>query len=156
MNRKIFAAVLCALLVMTLFTGCSETAGKIAGNVAQAAMDELEKQIKQSLEENKLEVVEIKSAFGALNGSGESQFFCAALIKSDATVFPQAAADNLSKLFTDAGLMQQTGSQIQSGYLEHKDLSFKHSDFSDGTYYVIFAYHEDLTANLPTLSPAKG
>ena len=151
MNRKFFAAVLCLLLIMSMFAGCSETAGEIAGNVANAAMKELENQIKKVLEENKLEVVELKTAFGALNGSGENQFFCAALVKSDATAIPQATADTLNKVFTDAGLIPQSGSTIESGYLQHKTISFKHSDFSDGTYYVIFAYHEDLAANLPSI-----
>lgn len=152
MNRKIFAAVLCLLLMMSMFAGCSETASEIAGNVASAAMKELENQVKRVLEENKLEVVEVKTAFGALNGSGENQFFCAALVKSEATAIPQATADTLAKVFTDAGLIQQSGSQIESSYLQHKTISFKHSDFSGGSYYVIFAYHEDLTAKLPSLS----
>ena len=149
--KKFICVMLTVLLTLSLFAGCSETAGKIAGNVAEAAWKELENQIKLTLEENKLEVVELKTAFGALNGSGENQFFCAALIKSDATTFPQATADNLKKIFTDAGLTEQTSSQITNGYLEHKTSSFKHSDFSDGTYYVIFAYHEDLAANLPSI-----
>ena len=150
MNRKFFAVMLCLLLVMSLFAGCSETASEIAGNVANAAMKELENQIKQVLEENKLEVVELKTAFGALNGSGENQFFCAALVKSDATAIPQATADTLKKVYTDAGLLPQNGSTIESGYLQHKTISFKHSDFSDGSYYVVFVYHEDLVSNLPT------
>ena len=152
MNRKFFAALLCVLLMVPMFAGCGEAVGEIAGNVANAAMKELENQVKKTLEQNKLEVVELKTAFGALNGSGENQFFCAALIKSDATAIPQSTADTLAKVFTDAGLVQQTGSAIESGYLQHKSLSFKHSDFSAGNYYIIFAYHEDLAANLPSIS----
>jgi len=151
MNRKFFAALLCVLLMVPMVAGCGEAVGEIAGNVASAAMKELENQIRKTLEENKLEVVELKTAFGALNGTGENQFFCAALIKSDATAIPQSAADTLAKVFTDAGLVQQTGSAIESGYLQHKALSFKHSDFSGGNYYIIFAYHEDLAASLPTI-----
>jgi len=151
MNRKFFAALLCVLLMVPMVAGCGEAVGEIAGNVASAAMKELENQIRKTLEENKLEVVELKTAFGALNGTGENQFFCAALVKSDATAIPQATADTLNKVFTDAGLLPQSGSKIESNYLQHKEISFKHSDFSGGSYYVIFVYQEDLAANLPTI-----
>ncbi len=154
MTKRIFALLTAALLMLSL-AGCSETAGKIAGNVADAAMTELKNQIKLTLEENKLTVVEMETAFGALNGDGEAQFFCAALVKSDATMVPQSTADTLAKIFTDAGLIQQTGSQIESPYLVHKELGFDHSDFSDGSYYVIYVYHEDISVTMPTLSPKE-
>jgi len=153
--KKRLIALLGAVLLMLSLSGCGETVGKIAGNVADAAMDELKNQITQTLEENKLTVVEMKTAFGALNGDGEHQFFCAALVKSDATMIPQSTADTLAKVFTEAGLIQQTASAIESPYLEHKELSFSHSDFSDGSYYVIFAYHEDITASMPKITIEK-
>lgn len=154
MTKRILALALAALLVLSL-AGCGDTVGKIAGNVADAALNELKNQIKLTLEENKLTVVEMETAFGALNGEGEAQFFCAALVKSDATMIPQSTADSLAKIFTDAGLIAQTGSAIESPYLEHKALSFDHSDFSDGSYYVIFVYHDDISATMPTLSPKE-
>ena len=154
MKKRIFA-LLTAALVMLSLAGCGDTVGKIAGNVADAAMNELKNQIKQTLEENKLTVVEMETAFGSLNGEGENQFFCAALVKSDATMIPQSTADTLAKVFTDAGLIAQTGSKIESTYLQSKELSFDHSDFSDGSYYVIYVYHEDISVTMPTLAPKK-
>lgn len=152
MKYKFLSLLLAVALLTMCLSGCGETVGKIAGNVADAAMKELETQVKKTLEENKLEVVEIKTVFGVLNDEGsEHQFFCAALVKSEAQSIPQATADTLSKLFTDAGLLTQTTSKVDSPYLVHKDITFKHSDFSDGTYYVIFAYQSDLTANMPTI-----
>ena len=94
----------------------------------------------------------MKTVFGKLNDEGsESQFFCAALIQSDASDIPKAAADTIDKLVTEAGLVSQSGSKVKSDLLIHKDITFKHSDFSEGNYYVIYAYHEDLSANMPTL-----
>jgi len=152
MIRKITSFALALVLVLSMFTGCSDTVGEIAGNVADAAMEELEKQVKAALEKNKVEVIEMKTAFGKLNDDGaESQFFCAALIKSDATDIPKAAAEAIGKLVTEAGLLEQSGSKVESDLLIHKEIVFKHSDFSEGNYYVIYAYHKDLSANMPTL-----
>lgn len=153
--KKRLIALLGAVLLMLSLTACGDTVGKIAGNVADAAMEELKNQIQLTLEENKLQVVEMKTTFGALNGEGEHQFFCAALIKSNATAIPQSTADGLAKVFTDAGLIQQTGAKIESPYLEHKSLAFDHSDYTDGSYYVIFAYHEDITASMPKITIEK-
>ena len=154
MKKRIFALLAAALLMLSL-AGCGETVGKIAGNVADAALEELKNQIKLTLEENKLTVVEMETAFGNLNGDGEHQFFCAALVQTESTAIPQSTADSLKKVFTDTGLTAQTGSAIKSNYLEHKTLSFDHSDFSGGNYYVIFVYHEDVSVTMPTLNPGK-
>lgn len=152
MIRKIGILVLALVMAFSLFTGCSDTVSEIAGNVADAAIKELEKQVKSALEKNKVDVIEMKTVFGKLNDEGsESQFFCAALIQSDATDIPEAAADTIDKLVTEAGLVSQSGSKVKSDLLIHKDITFKHSDFSEGNYYVIYAYHEDLSANMPTL-----
>ena len=146
MVRKFVSLILMLTLSLGLFAGCSETVSEIAGNVADAAMEELEKQIESALEKNKVEVVEMKTVYGKLNDDGsENQFFCAALVKSGSTNLPKAAAQAVGKLVTEAGLLEQTGSKVDSEHLVHKDITFKHSDFSSGDYYVIYAYHEDLS-----------
>lgn len=151
MKRNVLSLLLALAMVMAL-CGCGGTVGEIAGSVADAAMEELENQVRKTLEENKLEVVEFKTAFGKLNDEGsEYQVFIAALVRSEAQAIPQSTADTLAKLFTDAGLLTQTASEVDSPYLVHKDITFKHSDFSGGNYYVIYAYHADLAAGLPTI-----
>ena len=153
MIRKICIFLLMLVMVLSCFTGCSETVGEIAGNVADAAMEELEKQVKSALEKNKVDVIEMKTVFGKLNDEGSKhQFFCAALIRSDATELPEAAAEAVRNLVTEAGLLEQTGSKLESPHLVHKTIEFKHTDFSEGNYYVIYAYHEDLAASMPTLN----
>ena len=152
MIRKISIFLLALVMALRLFTGCGGTVGEIAGNVADAAMEELEKQVKATLEKNKVDVIEMKTVFGKLNDTGsKSQFFCAALIRANSTDIPKAAADAIGKLVTEAGLLEQTGSRVESDLLIHKQIEFKHTDFSGGNYYVIYAYHKDLTANMPTL-----
>ena len=106
----------------------------------------------KALEENKLKVVEMKTAVGQLNEKSKYQFFTAALVQSDSASIPQATADTLAKLFTEAGLVVQTGSKVESPYLVYKEIEFKHTDFSAGNYFVIYAYHEDLAANLPNIN----
>lgn len=151
MKRKAVSLLLAAMLVLSL-CGCGGTVGEIAGNVANAAMEELEVQVKRVLEENKLKVVELKTVVGQLNDENKYQFFTAALVQSDSSAIPQATADTLAKLFTEAGLVVQTGSTLDNPYLVYKDITFNHSDFSAGNYFVIYAYFADLTANLPSIT----
>lgn len=152
MKRKLLSLVLAALMVLSL-CGCGGTAGEIAGSVMDAAMAELKDQVTALLEKNKLDVVEMKTAFGTLNDAGsKNQFFIAALVQSNSDGIPQSTADTLDKLFSDAGLTVQTGSAVENSYLVHKDITFNHTDFSQGNYYVIWAYAADLSIKLPDLS----
>ena len=149
MKRKLLALILAVFMTLSL-CGCGETAGQIADSVMDAAMKELKSQVTQLMEKNKLEVVEIKTAFGKLNDEGgKYQFFIAALVKSNGVAVPQSTADAMGKLFSEAGLTEQAGSALENTHLVHKNITFKQSDFSDGGYYVIWGYAADLTIDLP-------
>ena len=152
MKRKFLSLILAAAMVLSL-CGCGGTAGQIAGSVMDAAMNELRNQMVQLLEKNKLEVVEVKTAFGQLNDNGgKYQFFIAALVKSNGVSVPQSTADTMGKIFSDAGLTVQTSSSLENSHLVHKDITFKHTDYSAGNYYVIWGYAADLSIDLPDLS----
>ena len=152
MKRRLSALFLAVLMMLTL-SGCGETAGKIADSVMDAAVAELKNQVKLLLEQNKLEVVEIKTAFGKLNDDGSKhQFFIAALVKANSDAVAKSTANALGKLFTDAGLTVQSDSQLENSHLVHKSITFKLTDFSAGGYYVIWAYASDLSIQLPDLS----
>ena len=45
---------------------------------------------------------------------------------------------------------------MESQYLLHKDITFKHSDFSLGGYYLVWGYLADLSIELPDLVPSPG
>ncbi len=152
MKRKFLSLILAAALVLSL-CGCGETAGQIAGSVMDAAMNELKNQMVQLLEKNKLEVVEVKTAFGQLNDDGgKYQFFIAALVKSNSTAVAQSTADAMGKMFSDAGLTWQNSAALENSHLVRKDITFKHTDYSAGNYYVIWGYSADLSIELPDLS----
>ena len=156
MVRKVVSLVLAAFMLCGIFAGCNAV-GEIAGNVADAAMKELENQVKATLEKNKVNVVELKTAIGKLNDDGsEMQFFCAALVKSDTDTVVNGAAETMGAVFEKSGVLVQTGSKVESEYLVHKDITFKHSDFSDGTYYVIYVYISDMSIKLPELNLPTG
>jgi hypothetical protein len=156
MVRKVVSLVLAAFMLCGIFAGCNAV-GEIAGNVADAAMKELENQVKATLEKNKVNVVELKTAIGKLNDEGsEMQFFCAALVKSDTDTVVNGAAEAMGAVFEKSGVLVQTGSKVESEYLVHKDITFKHSDFSDGTYYVIYVYISDMSIKLPELNLPTG
>jgi hypothetical protein len=148
--RKILSVFLIIALTACLFAGCGETVDKIADNVIQAAKDELVAQVKLALEENKLEVIEVKTAYGKLNDNGsDMQFFVAALVRTEKTDIIEASLVAPSKVFTDTGILAETDSSIDSTHLVHKTLSYDHSDFSDGTYYTVYAYYNDLSKFIP-------
>ena len=150
--KRITSIFLILALVLSVFAGCGEKVGEIAGNVADVARAELENQVKALLEEYKLDVVEIRTTAGELNGSGKLQFFCGVLVQANSESVPQGCADALAKIFEDAGVQRQTGSKIESAYLTNKELSFKFSEFEAGKdYYLIYAY----TSKLPSLSTAE-
>ena len=101
MFKKFISFVLVLGLLCSL-AGCGDVAGEIAGNVAEAAKKELENQVKATFEKYKIEILDLKTAVGKLNGESEDvQFFCAVLVSSDSDAIPQSAADTLSKLFHD-------------------------------------------------------
>ena len=155
--KKLMTFLLVFALAAALMAGCGDTVSDIAGSVADAAKAELEAQVKATLEKNKVDVVELKTAIGKLNDEGsEMQFFCAALVKSDTDTVVNGAAEAMGAVFEKSGVLVQTGSKVESEYLVHKDITFKHSDFSDGTYYVIYVYISDMSIKLPELNLPTG
>ena len=147
--RKIISVFLIAAICACMFAGCGETTGKIAASVAEAAREELEVQVKAALEEHKLEVIEIKTAFGKLNDTADNQYFIAALVRTEKTDLIDASLAGLKYVFTDTGCIAETDSSIDSEHLVHKDLSYQRTDFSDGTYYTVYAYYDDLAKFVP-------
>jgi len=147
--RKMIALLLAAVMLCGTVSGCA-VVGDIAGNVADAAVKELENQLKATLEKHKVEVVEVKTAFGHLNGEDEKalQFFCAALIKCESDTAAQTCATALDVVFEEAGCMVQTGSQFTHSALVHKTIQFDHADFNGGNYYTVYVYNSSLTGDL--------
>ena len=152
MKYRIAVFVLIAALFISM-TGCSDVVGDIAGNVADAALKELEQQIKSTIAEYKVDIVEMKSAVGQLNNDSDSklQFFCGVLVRSNSDALPQGISGTLEGLFEKAGISKQTGSAIESNLLTNKSISFKHTDFSSGDYYMIWVYSPSLTQKLSEL-----
>ena len=155
--KRIIAIMLAAVLMLGLFVGC-DAVGEIAGNVADAAKAELEKQIEATLEKHKVNVIELGTAVGKLNDEGsELQFYCAALVQSDSDAVPKAAADALGNLFEKSGIQIQQGNKVESKHLVHKDITFKFEDFEEGkTYYIIYVYSSDLSIQLPEFTFPNG
>jgi outer membrane murein-binding lipoprotein Lpp len=147
--KKFISLLLAAVLCVTVFAGCSETTNKIASSVAEAARKELEVQVKAALEENKLEVIEIKTAFGKLNDTADNQYFIAALVRTEKTDLIEASLKGLDMVFTDTGCIPETDSKIDCEHLIHKDLSYQREDFTDGTYFTVYAYYDDITKFVP-------
>ena len=147
--KKFISLLLAAVLCVTVFAGCSETTGKIASSVAEAARKELEVQVKAALEENKLEVIEIKTAIGKLNDTADNQYFIAALVRTEKTDLIEASLKALDMVFNDTGCIPENDSKIDCEHLAHKDLSYQREDFTDGTYFTVYAYYDDIAKFVP-------
>ncbi len=148
MMRRILSLLLAACMLFGI-SGCA-VVGDIAGNVADAAAKELENQLKATLQKHKVEVVEVKTAFGQLNGDDEKalQFFCAALIKCESDTAAQTCATALDAIFEETGSMSQSGSTVTHSALVHKTVTYDHADFSGGNYYTVYVYNSSLTGDL--------
>lgn len=147
--KKFICAILAMVFLLSCLVGCANVS-QIAGNVADAAAKELENQLKTTLEKHKVEVVELKTAFGKLNGEDDKamQFFAAALIRCESDTAAQTCATALDALFEQAGAMVQTESAIAHEALVHKTLAYDHADFSAGNYYTVYVYNSTLLGNL--------
>ncbi len=152
MKYRLAVFFLIAAFLLSL-CGCSDVMSDIAGNVADAALKELEVQIRETVKEYKVDVIEVKSAVGQLNNDSDSdlQFFCGLLVRSNSDALPQSGSNALGKLFEQSGITKQTGSTIESDLLTNKSISFKHTDFSTGDYYMIWVYSPSLTQKLSEL-----
>ncbi len=137
--RRFLSVFLVAVLFVGL-AGCGAV-GDIAGEVADAAVQKLEEQLKETLEKNKVELVEMKTAIGKLNDQGgKLQFFCAALVRVENTDALEVCRKVLSSVFEQTGMTAQTEQALSSEYLVHKSITFDHADFSAGNYYVVYGY----------------
>ena len=152
MKHRIAALVLTFALLFSL-CGCNEIVSEIAGNVADAALKELEEQVKETLQEYKIEIVEVKSSIGKLSDESDSssQFFCSVLVRSNSDALLSGAAGALNAVFDRTGVQVQSGSKIENDLLQNKSLSYNHTDFSTGNYYTIWAYTVSLTQKLSEL-----
>ena len=149
MKHKI-TVLLLVLSILLTFSGCDGVVGEIAGNVADVAVKELEAQIKATIEEYKVDVIEIKSTVGKLDNdfSSSQQFFCGVLVRSNSDALPMSVATTLGKIFEEAGCHPWHKSEIDNDHLENKTLTFKHTDFETGDYYLIWGYTSSLTQKL--------
>ena len=151
--KKLIAVLPLITALLLSLCGCDGVVGQIAGNVADAALKELELQIQNTLAEYKVEIVELKSAVGKLNNESDStlQFFCGVLVRSNSDALPNSGANALDKLFERSGIQKQTDSKIENDLLQNRSLSFKHTDFSADNYYLIWVYSPSLTQKLSEL-----
>lgn len=154
MKMKLFVLVFALVLLVSSLAGCGDVVSDIAGNVVKAAMEELENQIRTTLDKHKVDVIELKTTAGKLNDEGgELQFYCAALVRSDSDAVPNAVAETLDKVFEEAAVQVQTGNKIESPHLVHKELSFQFTEFEESTtYYIIYFYSSDMSIQLPDIT----
>lgn len=147
--KKLICTLLALILAATCLFGCANIS-QIADSVADAAAQELENQLKSTLEKHKVEVIEMKTAFGKLNSEDDKalQFFAAALIRCESETAAQTCATALGSLFEQAGAMVQTESAVAHEALVHKTITYDHTDFSAGNYYTVYVYNSSLLGNL--------
>lgn len=148
--KKLFAVI----LVLLCLSGCG-VVGDIAGNVANAAVTELEKQVKQTIQSYKLEALDVKITLGNLNSENEKakQLFCAVLVTTQSESSLQTCVKALDAVFEEAGYQIQTGRDVTHPHLVNKQLQYKEVTMDpDKTYYTVYGYSSDVSIKLPDLS----
>ena len=139
--KKIWGLLLIVLLVLVAIFGYDRVSSAVA-NTAQTVKKQMEEKIQEALEPYKVEVVEMKTAAGNLNGGNflTVQFFGAILIRTQQESYADTCAKALEKVFQETGYTVQTEQTITHEYLKNRELSYDFSDFSDGTYYTVYVY----------------
>ncbi len=147
MRKLIGSLVILVVIVGVIlcFVFGKDTVSDVAEKVMDAAKKELTEQIEEKLEEFGVEVVEVKPALGELNDDGgERQFFCAALVQTNSEDSAADCAKALKKVFGDADYMVQTDRKVEHDLLINKIITYKQKDFSEGNYYTVYVYVEDI------------
>ena len=139
--KKFVILLVVVLLVLVAIFGYDRVSTAVK-DTAETVKTEMEKKIQETLEPYKVEMVEMKTAAGNLNGGNflTVQFFGAILIRTQTEEYAQTCAQALEKVFQETGYMVQTEQKITHEFLKNKELSYDFSEFSDGTYYTIYVY----------------
>ncbi len=147
MRKLIGSVVILVVLVGVVlsFILGKDTVTDIAEKVLDAAKEELTEQIEEKLEEHGVKVIEVKPVLGEINDDGgEHQFFCAALVQTNDESSAEDCAKALKNVFGDADYMIQTDRKVESDLLTNKSITYKDRDFSEGNYYTVYVYVEDI------------
>ncbi len=143
--KKYIALFLCAVLALGCLSGCQELvlgAVNLSQQAAQAAADTLKNQVVSLVNQHKVEVVEVKTAFGTIAEKADfgTEFLVAVLIRTESETAAQACAQALETVLKTTGYAVQEGQEIELELLCFQELSYDHEDFSDGTYYTVYGY----------------
>ena len=149
--KRLFRTLILVLAIIAILSSCTQVR-QIADSVADAAKAKLKQYVEKILDKYKLDVVEIKTAFGKLNDNGgDYQFFVAALVRSKSPELPNLASQALGSAFTESGITGQSGPVVENPNLVHQSITFSHTDYSADGYYVIWGYVADISIDLPEL-----
>ncbi len=140
----IFLAVV-VIVILCLVLG-KDQVKEIGKEVLEKAEEKLTEQVEEVMEEYGLEVVEIRPAVDLFNDEGgEHQFFCAALVQTNSEKSAEDCAKALKLIFDDAGTMEQTDRKVTDvDVLVHRGVTYRHEDYSEGNYYTVYVYIEDV------------
>ena len=148
MIRKLIGSIVILLVIVAVilcFVLGKDTVTGIAENVLDAAKEELAEQIEEKLSEYAVEVVELKPVVGKLNDDGgEYQFYCACLVQTSAESSAADCAKALSKIFGESDFVSQTDREVDAEQLVHKSITYKQKDFSEGNYYTVYVYVDNI------------
>ena len=133
--RKILALVLAVAMLCSMLAGCGAV-GDIAQNVANAAMEELKKQVTATLEKNKVDVVEMKSDYRL---EGGVDFFVAVLVRCESEEMVKSCVSGLGTVFSVSGYAAQSGKVFSHDSIPSGSITFDHEDY-EGSYYVVYGY----------------
>lgn len=117
----------------------------LLGNMTRSFRREIRKS------EAAVELLEVKSVCGKLNGNGNGMnYFGAALMTADSAEDMETLTAALEREFETVGYVIQEGTQVDVPHLEHRKLFFDDINFRENeTYYCVWFYiHEHPNSNI--------
>ena len=138
MHRKKIIAIITILSVMLILAGYQVFFKNHI--VLKNYTEKMKNSIKN---ENELQLVDIQSECGKLNGNGNGvQYFGAALVKTDKEECVQKVVEGLQDEYEIITYTKQNGAQIMCKYVEHVTISYVCADldWQADCYYTIYFY----------------
>ncbi len=143
--KKLLAVLLCAALFAGCLSGCQEMVMGAVGlsqQAAQAAADKITEKMTEIIGQHKVEVVEMKTAFGtiAIKDDWGKELLAAVLIRTESDSAAETCAKALSGIFSETGFVRQTGREVELELLCFQSITYDHTDYADGSYYTVYGY----------------
>ncbi len=138
MKKKIIPIII--LMVVLLVTICTMSAYALKNKYL---LEDMIERLTTAIEEaQSVELIEVQSVYGKLNGNGNGiQYYGTVLVKTSSEDNVKEIVESLSDQYEELNYCIQESGAVQSKYLEHVTVEYEYSLMeSEEEYYSIYFY----------------